>query len=512
MQAFYYRPRNKKNYTFAYGNLLICLISSPTCHKTLMKKLRIIILFCFTIAYSMFLYSQNYTSYFTGNPVNIVTSPVGGICMMGGSVEDDNAMRWFLQRANGGDILVLRASGSNGYNNYMYSELGVNVNSVETIVCHNALASYDPYVQSKIQQAEAIWFAGGNQWNYVSYWRNTPVAALINEAMQNRNIVIGGTSAGMAILGGYYYTAQNGSVTSAQALSNPYHSLVTVDNAAFLQIPIISNVITDTHFDNPNRKGRTVTFLARTVKNQSFPLKAIACNERAAVCIDTNGIASVYGTAAQHQAFFIQPNCGLENVMPETCLPSTPLSWNHSGQSVKVYKVTGNLTGSNTFNLKTWLSGSGGTWENWSALNGVLNEFSGLPIQCACGNCTCLQTRFIHNTGNDGPGSLRAALECVPQNGIIQYSAPFLSSQITQPLDLRKNVEIKGENLQNPGLIQIQLNNTNSSPAVNISGENLTVTLENIQIINTGNPLNVPVTAVQDGVQLQIRQGVTVKD
>ena len=40
---------------------------------------------------------------------------------MGGSRENDNAMRWFLKQADGGDILVLRASGSNGYNDYMLS-------------------------------------------------------------------------------------------------------------------------------------------------------------------------------------------------------------------------------------------------------------------------------------------------------------------------------------------------------------------------------------------------------
>lgn len=79
---------------------------------------------------------------------------------MGGATEDDNAMKWFLQRANGGDVLVLRTTGSNGYNSYLYSSLGINVNSVETIVCNNASASNDAYVLQKINQAEAIWFAG----------------------------------------------------------------------------------------------------------------------------------------------------------------------------------------------------------------------------------------------------------------------------------------------------------------------------------------------------------------
>ena len=81
---------------------------------------------------------------------------------MGGATEDDNAMKWFLQRANGGDVLVLRATGSNGYNSYLYSDLGITVNSVETIVCTSALASTAPYVLQKINQAEAIWFAGGD--------------------------------------------------------------------------------------------------------------------------------------------------------------------------------------------------------------------------------------------------------------------------------------------------------------------------------------------------------------
>ncbi|HQZ41394.1 MAG TPA: Type 1 glutamine amidotransferase-like domain-containing protein, partial [Flavobacteriales bacterium] len=152
----------------------------------------------------------NYTSYFTGNTADVVTQPTGGICMMGGATEDDNAMIWFLQRAIGGDVLVLRASGSDGYNDYLYADLGVPVNSVETIVFSDASASSEPYVQERIRQAEAIWFAGGDQWDYISYWQNTPIDSLINIALDQRNIVIGGTSAGMAILGGHRFTAQNG--------------------------------------------------------------------------------------------------------------------------------------------------------------------------------------------------------------------------------------------------------------------------------------------------------------
>jgi hypothetical protein len=43
-----------------------------------------------------------------------------GTVLMGGASENDNAMRWFLERAGGGDVLVLRTSGEDGYNDYFF--------------------------------------------------------------------------------------------------------------------------------------------------------------------------------------------------------------------------------------------------------------------------------------------------------------------------------------------------------------------------------------------------------
>ena len=68
--------------------------------------------------------SQSYTSFFTGNSTDLVTQPIGGVCLMGGAGESDEAMIWFLERAAGGDVVVLRATGSDGYNDYMYLDLG----------------------------------------------------------------------------------------------------------------------------------------------------------------------------------------------------------------------------------------------------------------------------------------------------------------------------------------------------------------------------------------------------
>lgn len=327
---------------------------------------------------------QSFTSYFTGNPQDTVVYPLGGICLMGGSTESDEAMQWFLRKANDGDVLVLRASGSDGYNDYLYAELGVPVNSVETIVFHDAEAAYDPYVHQRISQAEAIWFAGGNQWNYVQYWRNTPVDSLINDAINNKKVAVGGTSAGMAILGQYYFSAQNGTVTSAAALADPYDPKVTVDALPFLRVNHLQKIITDTHFSNRKRQGRLLTFLARILVDYGVEALGIACDERTALCIDPGGRASVFGEDPDYDnhAYFIQTNCALTNRHPESSSAGTPLTWDLAGTAIRVYKVKGTKKGSGAFDLNTWQEVAGGGWEYWSVNNGGLTVITGAPVNC----------------------------------------------------------------------------------------------------------------------------------
>ena len=329
-------------------------------------------------------FSQSYTSYFTGSSQDAQVSSAGGICLMGGATEDDNAMQWFLQRANGGDVLVLRATGSNGYNNYFFSGLGVSVNSVETIVCHSAAASNEQYILSRINQAEAIWFAGGNQWTYIDYWRDTPLNAAINAAILNRNIVIGGTSAGMAIQGEYYFSAQNGTITSAEALANPYHPKATVSGAAFLNNEMLRHTITDTHFDNPDRRGRLLSFMAKIYTDEGVATYGIACDEYTAVCIEPSGTARVFGGAPAYQdyAYFVQVNCELADPAPENCQAQSQLTWNHNSSALKIYRINGNAAGSNTFDINNWSGGQGGTWLNWSAQAGIFSEIAGTAPDC----------------------------------------------------------------------------------------------------------------------------------
>jgi cyanophycinase-like exopeptidase len=327
--------------------------------------------------------AQGYTSFFTGNTANIATVPTFGVCLMGGATENDEAMKWLLQRASGGDVVVIRSTGGNGYNNYFYSGLGITVNSVETLVITSAAGAVHPYVLDKVANAELIWFAGGDQSNYVNYFKNNALEDALNYHVNVKNAPIGGTSAGMAILGSHYYSAMFSSVTSSQALSNPYNTNVTLGSNDFLNIPFLQNVITDTHYDNPDRRGRHTAFLARIAKDENIRSFGIASNEYVSVCIAADGKAYVYGEFPQYQefAYFLQANCATPFV-PETCISGSPLTWNNNGQAVKVYKVPGTMTGTNYLDLSDWTTGVGGSWENWSVVNGTINFATGTPNTC----------------------------------------------------------------------------------------------------------------------------------
>lgn len=340
------------------------------------------LLYCLLVI-THFSFAQDYTSFFTGNTTNIETQPDFGICLMGGAQEDDNAMQWFLNRADGGDVVVVRTSGSDGYNDYFFNQLGVTINSVETLVINNVNGATDPYVLDKVANAEAIWFAGGNQATYVNYFKNNAFMDLLNAHVNVKQAPIGGTSAGMAIMGEFYFDAINGSVTSAEALGNPFHNSVSIGQGSFLDFPFLENTITDTHYDNPDRKGRHVAFLSRIVDETGERAFGIAAEEFVGICIDENGEAKVYGEFPNFDdyAYFIQVNC-VEDFIPEQFSTEIPLTWNLNNEAIKAYKIPGTATGYNSFDVANWESGNGGNWEHWWVENGSLETETGTAIDC----------------------------------------------------------------------------------------------------------------------------------
>ena len=235
--------------------------------------------------------STGYDYYVTGDPADTVTTTQPGLLLAGGATDQDAAVQWWLRRAGHGDVVLIAASGKDDYSQYFW-DMGQavgGVDSVEMFVLGTRKAGFDPFFLKKLNEADAIYFDGGNQWLYYSYLVGTPAGAIISAAAQVKPE--GGISAGLAIQGQFAYTAQNGTITSDQALANPYHTHVTlVDD--FLRMPWLSNVITDSHFVARDRMGRHVTFLARIVKDGwTTQARGIAVNEDNTVTVDENGHA-----------------------------------------------------------------------------------------------------------------------------------------------------------------------------------------------------------------------------
>lgn len=397
------------------------------------------LLFCATST----AFSQIYKSYFTGDTANVNVPTKGGVVLMGGATESDEAMRWFLQQATGGDVVVIRASGSNGYNNYLYTDLGVSVNSVESIVITSDEAANNPYVIRRIREADALWIAGGDQANYVNFWKNSPMRAAINDLITTKKAVVGGTSAGMAVLGGAYFSALNGSVTSEEALTNPYNSYMTIGYGDFINYPLLKNVICDTHFNNPDRKGRLVSFMAKLMKDKIVVRPfGIACEEYVAVCVDSSGVGRVFGRVGR-SAYFVQPNCELATNTPENCASGQPLTWNHNGEALKVYVAAANTEGSATFNLKNWRTATGGVWQNWAASNGTFLAPTAAPNPPNCATTGAAEqilptlnifpnpTSGVINLTNIDGIKEGATLEIHDINGIIVQRKTLISMNLT---------------------------------------------------------------------------------
>jgi cyanophycinase len=296
-----------------------------------------------------------------GDTTDVSTITTGGTCLMGGSTDVDAAFKWMIAKSGGGDFVVIRSDVSYDYNPYVRN-LG-NTNSVETIVIASVADAKNKKVASRIRNAEALFIAGGDQKDYVNFWKDTPVEEAINYLINTKHVPVGGTSAGCAILGSSYFSAIKGSVTSVQAMQNPYSTLVSLGNDDFIANPFLTNTITDQHYSQRDREGRLVTFMARMNTDLGKNPRAIAVDEETAVCVDKDGIATVFGI---NNAFFLQSSSS-----PETCVSGVPLTWNQNKQAVKVYRIAGSTTGNGSFDLNDFTTATGGTWLWYYVDNGV---------------------------------------------------------------------------------------------------------------------------------------------
>lgn len=341
-------------------------------------------------------------SYYAVGDVNAAVNapasrPAPSFVLMGGGPDVDAAFRWLVQRAgvtrgSGGRFVVIRARGTDAYNPYIFysdetlSTSGIvadqwvggaslGLTSVETLVIPSVKAANSAAANAIVAKANVVFIAGGDQSQYIRFWKGTALEKTLQALMQ-RNVPIGGTSAGLAVLGQFDYSALYKSATSEKAMADPYYKDITFDpsplslSGGFIAPPVLESLILDSHFDSRDRMGRLVTFISRIVAPASNPGGTLGCsggvlpasssgNKTArGIGIDVETALLVQGngeghpvtatrvtnpsTTTESSVYFVRPS-----VPPTVCRPLTPLSI----ATVEVRKLTDSTS---VFNLTDW--------------------------------------------------------------------------------------------------------------------------------------------------------------
>jgi cyanophycinase-like exopeptidase len=299
-----------------------------------------------------------------GNAADVVRPTQGLLVLQGGGDDVDRNYIRMGALGGGGDFVVLRASGTDDYNSYIYGLCSCD--SVETLVFDDREAAFDPRVIDTIRNAEALFIAGGDQARYVRFWKDTPVEDAIHHVVA-KPAPIGGTSAGMAIMGEFSYSAMSGvSVTTESSLADPFVRDLTLERN-FLVLPKLANVITDQHLQEHHRIGRTIAFLARLIADGwTTQGRAIAADRETALHVDPqSGLVEVFATPDHETPYvYFLSTSGA----PETCEAGTPLTFRDNA----VYRIGPG----GRFDLSDW-RGQGGIAYTLSVEAGALTSSRG---------------------------------------------------------------------------------------------------------------------------------------
>lgn len=346
---------------------------------------------------------ETYRYFAVGAPERAVAIRQGparpSFVLMGGGADVDEAFRWMIRKAgvrpgSGGRFVVLRASGTGAYDPYVFFSgparrttapvaqrwvggAALGLSSAETLVIPSRAAADSPFVNSVVARANAVFIAGGDQSNYIRHWKGTRLESTLNSLLA-RKVPIGGTSAGLAILGAFDFAALRGTINSARALADPFDRRITLDpgplapDAGLLPASALANTITDSHFVRRDRMGRLVTFVARLVAPEpgggcpggllpaagggggAYP-RGIGVSEQAALLVQGNRSGAHFTArkvqnpwlAADAAVYFVRPLAA-----PTRCAPGTPLTV----RQVEIRKLADSAT---VFDLTDWSGADG---------------------------------------------------------------------------------------------------------------------------------------------------------
>jgi cyanophycinase-like exopeptidase len=355
---------------------------------------------------------EGYGYFIAGNDVNKNVAGLGGLLLGGGGggaapapsatnpTVLGNAYQWFDQQANGGDIVLIRCGGTAAEDQadctYFAQTLGVNVNSVimfDFNVNQGALvqaaldATRDDGTNpqgpgreflDRLKGAEAVYFEGGDQWKYVELLNlmtnnntvlgaPTAAAGVLSAGNNAGTLTIGGSSAGLAILGNYVFTAQyiqapHAKLLSSDILSN-YYTTKFIQNQTpsiasnVLSLNLLSGVLIETHFTDLNedpatRLGRFLSFMGSVVLSAPDGLgqtsvEGLAVDQKTAVTVTKAGGATVFGTGhayfASTSSTDVSLNVTQAGVQAQLAISEVYIRWYGAGDGTFSLNIAWNV-------------------------------------------------------------------------------------------------------------------------------------------------------------------------
>lgn len=279
-----------------------------------------------------------------GDACNNLTTGDGATLLMGGGSDVDAAFSQNVKShvGSGADVVILRASGTDAYNDYLFSLM--NADSVNTLIVDSVSKANSDYVEWVVKSAEFVFVSGGDQSEYLNLWAGTKVQSALQH-VYDKGGVIGGTSAGMAMMSSTVYDPDGilGAI-SDEVVTDLCHETLNF-SSGMLSIPALANTVTDTHFQERDRMGRAMVFLA----NQSANHKVIAASEATALFVKANGDAVAVGDNEVYVLYngattdLFQAQCGqaviYDNVNRVKLLPSQSMNLytlNHNGNEITI--------------------------------------------------------------------------------------------------------------------------------------------------------------------------------
>src|SRR3954454_24567355 len=132
--------------------------------------------FAAILAFSFALTARaNLVRYWSGNPVDVAPALHGPVLDLAGSSAEETALQEMVDRVRGCDgdwatkldVVVIRASGSDGLNPVFISLHGVS--TVVTLLITYLASAVRRVVEDIVNRAEIVWFAGGDECNYIRW-------------------------------------------------------------------------------------------------------------------------------------------------------------------------------------------------------------------------------------------------------------------------------------------------------------------------------------------------------